>query len=176
MGIIFVACFAPSLAFLGYFYIRDEYEREPLHLVLAVYGGGMLAGPLSLLLFDVIERTNFYADLTDIDLVPDFKKLIYAVFAIALIEELSKFLVFWWFVDRKHVDFDEPVDGVVYAAAAALGFATIENWYFMIEFDARRPRRCGRARSPCPSITCSSRPSGASRRGSRTTKTGDRDC
>ncbi len=135
MGIIFVACFAPSLAFLGYFYIRDEYEREPLHLVLAVYGGGMLAGPLSLLLFDLIERTNFYADLTDIDLVPDFKKLIYAVFAIALIEELSKFLVFWWFVDRKHVDFDEPVDGVVYAAAAALGFATIENWYFMIEFD-----------------------------------------
>ncbi len=135
MGQIFLACFAPSLAFLGYFYIRDEYEREPLHLVLMVYGGGMLAGPLSLLLFSVIELVPFYADLTYIDLIPDFKKLIYAVFAIGLIEELSKFFVFWWFIDRKHVEFDEPIDGVVYAAAAALGFATIENWYFMIEFD-----------------------------------------
>lgn len=132
LATVFVVCFTPSLAWLGYFYIKDEYEREPLHLVLMVFGGGLLAGPLSLLLFEAIEHVSFYSDLMDIDLVPDFKKLLYAIFAIGLIEELSKFMVFWLFMNRNHVQFDEPIDGVVYAAAAALGFATIENWYFML--------------------------------------------
>ncbi|MFT7625665.1 MAG: RsiW-degrading membrane proteinase PrsW (M82 family) [Myxococcota bacterium] len=129
---IFVACFAPSLAFLGYFYLRDEYDREPLHLVLTVFAGGMLAGPISLVLFEFIERTAFYGDLQSVDVVSDMTKLIYAVFGIGLIEELSKFLVFWWFIHRRHVQLTEPVDAVIYAAAIALGFATIENWYFMM--------------------------------------------
>lgn len=130
--IIFFVCFTPSLAWLGYFYIREEYEPGPLHLLLLVFGGGLLAGPLSLALFSLIERVEFYEDLTDIAFLPDYKKFLYAIMAIGLIEEVSKFLVFWFFVDRRHIEFTQPVDGIAYAAAAALGFATIENWYFML--------------------------------------------
>jgi RsiW-degrading membrane proteinase PrsW (M82 family) len=71
----------------------------------------------------------------DIDHLDETKKLAYSMGAIAPIEELSKFLVFWFFVQRKHIKFSHPVDGLIYAAAAALGFATIENWYFMISVD-----------------------------------------
>lgn len=129
---ILVACFAPSLAWLGYFALRGSYSPEPLHRLLLVFGGGLLAGPLSLGLFELIERASFYGRLGSIDDVSDVTKLIYCLFAIGPIEELSKFLALWWFLNARHIDFDDPVDGIVYAAAAALGFATIENWYFML--------------------------------------------
>ncbi|MFT5431592.1 MAG: RsiW-degrading membrane proteinase PrsW (M82 family) [Myxococcota bacterium] len=133
LAVILLTCFAPSLAWLGYFYIRDESDRGPLHLVLLVFGGGLLAGPISLVLFELIEHVSFYSRLTDIDSVSDGYKFVYAFFAIGLIEEFSKFLVCWWFVERAHVHYRSPMDGVVYGAAVALGFATIENWYFMRE-------------------------------------------
>ena len=131
MVAIFILCFAPSLALLGYFYLRDEYDREPLHLVLTVFGGGLLAGPIAIVGFEAISLVPFYDGLETIDQMPDYKKFVYAIMAIGVIEEVSKFLVFWYFIDRKHVLLNEPADGMVYAAAVALGFATIENWYFM---------------------------------------------
>jgi RsiW-degrading membrane proteinase PrsW (M82 family) len=131
--VIFIATFAPSLAWLGYFYLRDELDREPLHLVILVFGGGLLAGPISLGLFHLIEMTAFYRDIEWIHEASILEQAVYCFLAIGPIEELSKFVVVWIFVDRKHIVFNSPFDGMVYAAAAALGFATIENWYFMLE-------------------------------------------
>ena len=129
--VLLLTCFTPSLAWLGYFYIRDERNRGPLHLVFTVFAGGLMAGPISLLLFEGLEHVAFYKDLDAIDAQPDYIILSYSLFAIGLVEELSKFVVFWFLVGRKNVQFNSAMDGVVYAAAAALGFATIENWYFM---------------------------------------------
>ncbi len=132
LTVIFFCAFGPSLAWLGYFWLRDEYSREPVHLVLLVFGGGLLAGPLALLLFEAVERVAFYDRLTELDSVPEAIKLAYCLGAIGPVEELAKFFVFWLFVRRKHLDLEEPIDGVVYAAAAALGFATMENWFHML--------------------------------------------
>ncbi len=44
----------------------------------------------------------------------------------AVVEEFLKFTVLWWFAARRDA-FDEPMDGIVYGAAASLGFAAIEN-------------------------------------------------
>src|SRR5581483_6753264 len=49
----------------------------------------------------------------------------------AAVEELCKWLIFlaliyWW------EEFDEPLDGVVYGVALALGFATVENVLFVV--------------------------------------------
>jgi RsiW-degrading membrane proteinase PrsW (M82 family) len=41
-------------------------------------------------------------------------------------EEGSKFLATWLLAARRR-EFDEPMDGIVYGAAAALGFAALEN-------------------------------------------------
>jgi hypothetical protein len=42
------------------------------------------------------------------------------------VEESAKLLAAWA-VARQRREFDEPVDGIVYASAAALGFAALEN-------------------------------------------------
>lgn len=133
--VIFFTCLTPSLAWLGYFWMKDEYDREPVHRVLLTFGGGMLAGPVSIFLFERITVVAFYQGIESIHLVPDFKKLLYALFAIGLIEEMTKFLAFWYFVNRKKSIIDDPIDAIVYGAATSLGFATIENWYFMLAVD-----------------------------------------
>ena len=47
-----------------------------------------------------------------------------------VVEECGKFLVVYWFVFRRPV-FDEPIDGIVYAVTAALGFAALENVVYL---------------------------------------------
>ena len=56
----------------------------------------------------------------------------FTAFAVAaLVEELLKFLVLWGFSARRDA-FDEPMDGIVYGAAASLGFAGIENVLYVM--------------------------------------------
>jgi RsiW-degrading membrane proteinase PrsW (M82 family) len=95
---------------LWYFYRRDRYEPEPKLLILRTFLLGVLV-------------TIPVAFLEGILPVSD---LVLAIIAAPIIEELAKYLVV-----RRTVytspEFDEPMDGVVYAASAALGFATLEN-------------------------------------------------
>src|SRR4029078_9201802 len=53
-------------------------------------------------------------------------RLFEALVLASFVEEAAKFsvflaLIYWW------SEFDEPLDGVVYGVALALGFATVEN-------------------------------------------------
>ena len=84
-------------------------------------------------------------------------------------EEIAKFLAVRLFVYRNK-EFNEPLDGIIYAAAAALGFASLENMLYVIDWHtrtravgrARDSRRCSRCRA-----TSSSPPRGATRSGGR---------
>jgi RsiW-degrading membrane proteinase PrsW (M82 family) len=65
--------------------------------------------------------------LTTLDMGP----LALGVFGVvAPVEEVLKFVAAWLAVGR-HPEYDEPVDGVVYMAAAGLGFSTAENVYYI---------------------------------------------
>ncbi|MCQ2287581.1 MAG: PrsW family glutamic-type intramembrane protease [Muribaculaceae bacterium] len=54
-----------------------------------------------------------------------------AFFQAAIPEECAKFLMLWLLV-RKMKEFDEPFDGIVYAACIGLGFAGFENICYLI--------------------------------------------
>jgi len=132
---IFVACFAPSLAFAGYIALKDRYKPEPLRFVLGVFAGGVLAATAALVAFDLLARLEHYTLLgANIGQAPDAAIFAFAFGVIGPIEEVAKFIVVWGTVYRFRV-IAEPVDGIVYAAAAALGFATFENWYAMVSLD-----------------------------------------
>ncbi|MGZ4906413.1 MAG: PrsW family intramembrane metalloprotease [Halobacteriota archaeon] len=57
-------------------------------------------------------------------------ELLLPVIIAPVVEELCKFAVVRLRVYNR-AEFNEPVDGIVYAAAAALGFATVENIFFL---------------------------------------------
>lgn len=114
LDLLFLAV-APTLFILLYIYKKDRYEPEPLHLIAWVF----FLGALSVIPAGLIEL-----------LFPEgvFSSAIVA----PVVEEGLKFLVVYFAVYHLP-EFDEPMDGIVYAAAASLGFATIENILYVLD-------------------------------------------
>jgi RsiW-degrading membrane proteinase PrsW (M82 family) len=111
-GYLFLLAIAPAAFWLWYFYNKDRYEPEPLSWILFVY----LLGIAVTIPIAIIEGVMG-------EFLPEF---LIVVMVAPIVEEAGKYLVV-----RKTVyesgEFDEPIDGIIYAAAAGLGFATLEN-------------------------------------------------
>ncbi|MFN0124956.1 MAG: PrsW family glutamic-type intramembrane protease [Blastocatellia bacterium] len=119
----------PCVLWLWYFYTRSIYRREPLRVVALTF----LLGALSTLLAMPVNLAgqSLVLDLTG---VSDLSRLLVIYLVIAPVEELCKLsavLVYAW----RHHEFDEPLDGVIYSATAALGFAAAENLIYFSESD-----------------------------------------
>ena len=115
--IIVAVAFAPGLFWLWYFFRKDKLHPEPLYLIRRCFVWGMAA----------IVPAGFLE--LSFGFVSSFWQF---VFVAPIIEELIKFWIVRLTVYEK-VEFDEPVDGIVYAAAAALGFATAENVLYLFQ-------------------------------------------
>jgi protease PrsW len=122
---LLILSIAPVFILLAYVYFRDKYEKEPIGLILR----GLLAGVIIIFPVALIER-----GLTLISpLVSGLQKAAYDGFIVAgATEELFKFgavyLLFW-----KNRNFNEKFDGIVYAVSVSLGFAAIENLFYVYD-------------------------------------------
>lgn len=111
---------APGLALLTFFYLKDKYDQEPLHMVIKVF----LLGFLIVFPVMIIQR----------GLMLGWGGGLYveSFLISAGVEECLKWFVLYHMI-YNHTEFDEPYDGILYAVAISLGFATIENvmyaWY-----------------------------------------------
>jgi len=111
-GDLLLLAIAPAAFWLWYFYRRDRYEPEPLSWVLLVYLLG-IAVTIPVALVEGVMG----------EVLPEF---LIVVLVAPVVEETGKYLVVRKTV-YESVEFDEPVDGIVYSSAAGLGFATLEN-------------------------------------------------
>ncbi|MBW4082857.1 glutamic-type intramembrane protease PrsW [Paenibacillus sp. S150] len=111
---------APGLALLTFFYLKDKYDQEPFHMVLKVF----LLGLLIVFPIMIIQR-GLVLGLNGGPYVDSF-------LISSGVEECLKWFVLYHMI-YNHTEFDEPYDGILYAVAISLGFATIENvmyaWY-----------------------------------------------
>ena len=124
---IAIVAAAPSLALLGYFYLRDRYEREPIGHLVAAYLLGMFA------LLAAQGATFLVADWVSTDWLHtggEQARLFDAFVLAGAIEELAKWVMLVGAVYAWR-EFDEPMDGLIYGVAIALGFATLENFLFL---------------------------------------------
>jgi RsiW-degrading membrane proteinase PrsW (M82 family) len=114
---VLMAAIAPGIALLSYFYLKDRYETEPIHLVAKMFLIGMLLVLPAIVIQHGIQyewgEGNFFVSFV----------------ASALLEEFLKWFVLVQLIYR-HASFDEPYDGIVYAVAVSLGFATLENIFY----------------------------------------------
>jgi protease PrsW len=110
---------APGLALLSYFYLKDEYDSEPISFVLKTFiFGALLVFPLM-----------FIQHVFEVEMVFQSRWL-NAFISASLLEEFFKWFILFYTV-YKHLSFDEPYDGIVYGAAVSLGFATVENIFYL---------------------------------------------
>ncbi|RUT36106.1 PrsW family intramembrane metalloprotease [Paenibacillus zeisoli] len=117
------AAVAPGVALLTYFYLKDRYDAEPLHMVIKIF----LLGFLIVLPIMILQRgmTHWLGD----------NSFVESFLVSAGIEELIKWFVLYHMI-YNHMEFDEPYDGIVYATAVSLGFATVENVIFALAHQA----------------------------------------
>lgn len=113
---------APSLFLLVFFYLKDRYEPEPRGHVALAFAKGVLATVPAYAASWALARAvgDEWLALGGLP-----ARAFDAVVLAALCEELPKWIAFL-FIYRWN-EFDEPLDGVVYGVALALGFATVEN-------------------------------------------------
>lgn len=114
-----VLAVAPVLICLVYMYIRDKYEKEPWRLLAT----GVVIG--AVLTFPIMQGEGFMMRFMPI--TGQLGEAIYISFAVAaLVEEGFKFVVLY-FLTWHNNNFNERLDGIVYAVFISLGFAGVEN-------------------------------------------------
>lgn len=124
---VLAAVFLPAAFWIGYFHYKDRIRPEPLRNLVFSYLLGFAAGLVCYAFYAVLARAGV---LPDIELLlartTPMQFFSYSVVFTGLVEEIFKSLPFFLAV-RRYKAFDEPVDGIVYAAALAVGFAGLEN-------------------------------------------------
>lgn len=119
----------PCLLWLAYFYTRSIYRREPLRVIAATFLLGALATALALPL-NLLGQSLLLKFTSNLD----HTHLVLSFIVVAPVEEFCKLLAVYLFAWR-HQEFDEPLDGVIYGATAALGFAAAENVIYLMQND-----------------------------------------
>ncbi len=111
---------------MWWYYRQDIYDKEPKRFVAMIF---ILSMPLSVLagLFEYsLDQGNNLSEKSGFLTAAFFYLVI-----VAVVEELAKFFVVFT-VAYPNRAFDEPMDGIVYAAASALGFASFENIFYVL--------------------------------------------
>jgi protease PrsW len=105
----------PALLWL-WFWLKEDKHPEPKPIIIATFFLGMLAVPL-VIPFEKLAA-SFIPNVTILIIVWSF------------LEELFKYLAAYVIALRmKHND--EPIDPLIYLITAALGFAALENTFFL---------------------------------------------
>lgn len=125
LGLLFVSVL-PGILISWYIYWRDRHEPEPKHYLLAAFLLGMAATYPAIKMeeFGMIELGIFASESWPMTFA-------FAFGVIAFSEELVKFL-FLRYVFYPRTEFNEPMDGIVYAVMIGMGFATLENILYVL--------------------------------------------
>ena len=121
---------APALFWALYHYYRDRHRPEPVTHTALAFAVGACSGWLGQQLYGLLALLGLWADPYQLARDDLMGLLVYSVFGIGLMEELAKLLPFL-VIALKLEHFDEAVDGIIYAAFVALGFATYENLFYL---------------------------------------------
>lgn len=126
--ILLAIALAPGIAITLFIYWKDRLNKEPLKWLLLCF----LFGILSIIPAFFLEKFIDYG-LAQFIWIKKSVFVIASTFAgPALVEELLKYAMLRWSVYNKK-SFDEPLDGIVYMVMVAMGFATMENIFYVFE-------------------------------------------
>ena len=112
----------PSILIVLYFVKSDKF-KEPKNEILKVFFLGVIIAIPAYILNTYLGE--FFYNNTKVS-----ESIISSFLTAAPVEEGLKLSVLYYFV-YKMKDFNEPMDGIVYGVCVSLGFATLENFYYV---------------------------------------------
>lgn len=127
LGLVVIASMLPGIFWLAYVESRAP-QRSAWTRVLLTFLAGAISTEVLLFLHRVLQGSTGW----NIGVVPNHPalSLLYFVVAVGLLEEIIKMLAMLVVVWPRR-DFREPWDGLACASAAALGFASAENFAYV---------------------------------------------
>jgi RsiW-degrading membrane proteinase PrsW (M82 family) len=130
VALILVGAFlalVPAFIWLGFFYIQDVREPEPKRLVLAVFVlGALLAQAVGIPLIEDGFQASQWLPTSPI------YHILGAILVVGFIQQFLIYAAVRYSVYYT-AEFDERIDGIIYAVAAALGYATMVNIQYVVQ-------------------------------------------
>jgi RsiW-degrading membrane proteinase PrsW (M82 family) len=120
---------APGAAIALYVYSRDKYDREPLKPLLISFLLGAVATAPAILIQGALKSLLYLE-------FPNFTIWYYFLLSfivVACSEEGSKYLMLRVYAYRNEA-FNEPFDGIIYSVMISMGFATLENIGYVLNY------------------------------------------
>ena len=129
VGILLLA-FTPGIFWLWVFTRKDIYRPKPKSLLASTFLLGMVATlPAAIIEFPFLDDS-----ITEPDGTANLATVATAMlFIVGPVEETCKFLTVRLLAYRS-MHFDQPGDGLIYSTAASLGFASLENLFYILAF------------------------------------------
>jgi RsiW-degrading membrane proteinase PrsW (M82 family) len=120
----------PIVFWSWYHYHKDRHLPEPVGHLLLTFVLGIAAAAVSKALYVSLGWISLRHDALELANTNTLALFTYSMLAIGPIEEFAKMLPFVLVVLR-FPEFDEPIDGIIYASFIALGYAAVENVLYL---------------------------------------------
>lgn len=128
--ILLIVAFVPSLIYLVWIRNTERLGREPYTRLLRVFAFGAIVSVFIAIVLEVILMEFFYQNVDRVyELLgenPNIDTIVLACVIAPFVEELTKALGIF----RARRFMQEVEDGMIYGAAAGLGFAATENLFY----------------------------------------------
>ncbi|MGI5850163.1 MAG: PrsW family intramembrane metalloprotease [Christensenellales bacterium] len=129
LTLILLAIF-PGIVLAVFIVLQDRYDKEPKKLLLKIFLLGIVATIPTMAVETIGHYFNIFTGLVGL--------IFEAVVVIGFSEEFFKRLVVVKYA-YHHPAFNEKLDGIVYCSIAALGFATLENIFYVVSYSSYNP-------------------------------------
>lgn len=125
-AIILTIAILPALLLWLYIWKKDPQKEPTGQLVKAVLWGVAICMPVAYLELGI--QQILFGGMAPVSLAESTAQ----AFLLAAVPEESAKLLALWIILRKNPYFDEHFDGIVYAVCVGLGFAAIENVFYLV--------------------------------------------
>jgi len=120
----------PSILLLAFIYGQDRRRREQLRFVVLTFAAGMFTAVIAFFVFEALDVMPVYRAAMSGMPGDDLAQAAFMLGVVGPAEESLKLCAVVLTASRLG-RIRKPSDGILYSTAAALGFATSENWYAM---------------------------------------------
>jgi RsiW-degrading membrane proteinase PrsW (M82 family) len=126
----FLLAFIPALFYAGIIFWLDRYEKEPKRLILGSFIWGAVIAAGAAYILNTIFGVGVYIITGDEAITEIATSSLSAPFVEEILKGFAVLIVFLFFRN----ELDSTLDGIVYAAITALGFAATENMLYIYQW------------------------------------------
>ena len=116
----------PVYIIIRYVYNKDN-EKEPIKLLIKLFIFGILSCIPAVVLEVLLG--NIFGDIEELNL---YKLFLYVLICVAFVEEICKWIIVMK-TTYNNKEFDQIYDAIIYSVLVSLGFAFIENIFYVYD-------------------------------------------